>query len=61
MACQATRKEKVVLAQSLHPEYREVSSTYARFQDIPITEVGYKDGMMDLEALEKLLPKKRQQ
>lgn len=57
MACQATRKEKVVLAQSLHPEYREVSSTYAKFQDIPITEVGYKDGMMDLEALEKTVTK----
>ena len=53
MACQATRRDKVVVAKSLHPEYRQISATYARFQDISITEVGYRDGMMDIEALEQ--------
>lgn len=53
MACQATRKDKVVVAKSLHPEYRQISATYARFQDISVEELGYRDGMIDMEALEK--------
>lgn len=57
MACQATRRNEVVVAKSLHPEYRQVSATYARFQNIPITEVGYRDGMVDMEALEKSVTK----
>ncbi|HZJ82592.1 MAG TPA: aminomethyl-transferring glycine dehydrogenase subunit GcvPA [Clostridia bacterium] len=57
MACQATRRSKVVLAGSLHPEYKHVTATYARFQDIPITELGYKDGVIDLEELERSITK----
>jgi glycine dehydrogenase subunit 1 len=53
MACQATKKKEVVIARSLHPEYRQVSATYAKFQDISIIEVGYRDGMIDIDALEK--------
>jgi glycine dehydrogenase subunit 1 len=55
MACQATRRNKVVVARSLHPEYRETAATYAKFQDITLIEAGYKDGMIDLEALEECL------
>lgn len=53
MACQATRRDKVVVAKSLHPEYRQVANTYAKFQDIEIFEVGYKDGMIDMEELDQ--------
>ncbi len=53
MACQATRRDKVVVAKSLHPEYRQVANTYAKFQDIEIFEVGYKDGMIDMEGLDQ--------
>ena len=55
MACQATRRNEVVVARSLHPEYRETAATYAKFQDITLIEAGYKDGMIDLEALEECL------
>ncbi len=55
MACQATRRNKVIVARSLHPEYRATAATYAKFQDIAMIEAGYKDGMIDLEALEEAL------
>jgi len=44
----------VVIATSVHPEYREVITTYARHQGMPLATVGYgKDGRVDLEALDK--------
>ncbi|HZJ57829.1 MAG TPA: aminomethyl-transferring glycine dehydrogenase subunit GcvPA [Clostridia bacterium] len=55
MACQATRRDKVIVARSLHPEYRETAATYTKFQDIATIEVGYKDGTVDLKNLEKEL------
>lgn len=55
MACQATRRSHVVVARNMHPEYRQVAVTYTKFQDIPITEIGYRDGMIDMEALEKAI------
>ena len=55
MACQATRRSHVVVARNMHPEYRQVVVTYTKFQDIPITEIGYRDGMIDMEVLEKAI------
>ena len=57
MACQATRRSHVVMAKSMHPEYRQVATTYAKFQDIAVTEIGYRDGMIDIDALEKAVTK----
>ena len=53
MACQATRRNKEIVARSLHPEYRATAAPYAKFQDIDLIEAGYKDGMIALEALEE--------
>ncbi|NLJ41939.1 MAG: aminomethyl-transferring glycine dehydrogenase subunit GcvPA [Clostridiales bacterium] len=53
MACQATRREKVLVAGSLNPEYKQVSYTYARPQGVSVTELGYKDGSVDLNTLEQ--------
>jgi len=40
----------------VHPEYREVITTYARYQGMPIVSVGYlKNGRVDLEALDKAI------
>jgi len=54
MAVRATGRSKTVVAASVHPEYREVMSTYAHYQALPIDVVGYKaeTGRLDLEALE---------
>ena len=40
----------------MHPEYREVITTYARYQGMPVSTVGYaKNGRVDLDALDKAI------
>ncbi len=54
MAVRVTGRHKSVIATSVHPEYREVITTYARHQGMPLLTVGYgKNGRVDLEALDK--------
>ncbi len=56
MAVRITRRDKVLIARSVHPEYREVLQTYTRHQGIPVEEFGYgKSGRIDLEDLESKL------
>ena len=54
MAVRATGKGRVLVAKTVHPEYREVLRTYARNQGMPVDEFGYVDGAgtIDLEDLE---------
>src|SRR5258707_15686525 len=53
MAVRITGRSSVVIAKSLHPEYREVVATYACHQGMPITECGYlensRGAMPDLD------------
>jgi glycine dehydrogenase subunit 1 len=54
MATRVTGRHSVVMARSLHPEYREVLETYALHQGMPLATVGYSDsGRIDLKTLEK--------
>ena len=54
MAVRVTGRHKSVIATSVHPEYRDVITTYARHQGMPLSTVGYgKNGRVDLEALDK--------
>src|SRR3954463_6452818 len=39
MAVRITQRDNVVVARSVHPEYREVLATYAKHQGMPTTEV----------------------
>src|SRR5271165_3802313 len=56
MAARVSGRHKSVIATSVHPEYREVITTYARYQGMPIVSVGYlKNGRVDLEALDKAI------
>ena len=53
MALRVTRRRRVTLARTLHPEYRQVLNTYARHQDVELVEVPYLDsGRMDAAQLE---------
>src|SRR6516225_9750390 len=53
MAVRVTGRSKSVIANSVHPEYREVIATYAQHQGIPIATIGFKsNGRVDLEALD---------
>jgi len=55
MAVRATGKGRVLIARSVHPEYREVLRTYARNQGMPVEEFGYvpEAGTIDLEDLDR--------
>jgi len=54
MAVRATGKGRLLVARSVHPEYREVLRTYAHNQRLPVEEFGYlaDAGMLDSEDLE---------
>ena len=52
MAERLTRRRRVLVARSVHPEYRQVLATYARNLDLQIEEIGFaSSGQIDLEAL----------
>jgi glycine dehydrogenase subunit 1 len=52
MAERLTRRRRVLVARSVHPEYRQVLATYARNLNLQIDEVGYMpSGQLDLDAL----------
>src|SRR5579863_1107142 len=54
MAVRVTGRHKAAVASTVHPEYREVLSTYAKHQGLPKTLVGYdrETGRVDLKELE---------
>ncbi len=59
MAGRLTGRRKVLVARTLHPEYREVLNTYARNQGLKIEEVEYRDtgridhGVLDMSVTEE--------
>src|SRR2546428_2106818 len=54
MAVRLTGRQSVVVARSVHPEYREVLATYAHHQGLPISLVPFSEsGRIDLKELEK--------
>jgi glycine dehydrogenase subunit 1 len=54
MAVRVTGRHKAVVAATVHPEYREVLTTYTKHQGLPFTLVPYvrETGRVDLAALE---------
>jgi glycine dehydrogenase subunit 1 len=55
MAARITGRNRVVVARTLHPEYRQVLRTYAKNQGVPLDEFAYKPdtGGLDFDDLEK--------
>ena len=54
MAVRLTGRRSVVVARTLHPEYREVLATYATHQGMPLSIANYgADGRLNLQELEK--------
>src|SRR2546430_5535229 len=54
MAVRLTGRQSVVVARSVHPEYREVLATYAHDQGLPISLVPFSEsGRIDLKEPEK--------
>jgi glycine dehydrogenase subunit 1 len=53
MAVRITGRDRVLVGQTVHPEYREVMQTYAQHQSHTASEIGYgEDGRIDMRALE---------
>ena len=57
MAVRITKRDKLLAARSLHPEYRQVLDTYGRHQTLPTETVAYdrESGQLDLADLEAKL------
>jgi glycine dehydrogenase subunit 1 len=54
MAVRITHRSGVLVARTVHPEYREVMATYAQHQGLTAETVGFgEDGRLDLAALEQ--------
>lgn len=50
-----TRRKKVLISSSVHPESKEVVKTYANGQYIEVVEIPQKEGITDLEALRDMI------
>jgi len=55
MAMRLTGRDRVLVARTVHPEYREVLAAYARHQGMPVVEVDYgrESGALHTGDLEK--------
>src|SRR6201993_3335404 len=53
MAERLTRRRRVLVARSLHPEYGDVLATYAKNSGLRVEEIGYtKNGKLDSKELQ---------
>lgn len=55
LAASYTRRNKILIAESLHPETKNVIKTYAKGQHIEVKEVPEKNGITDIKALEEMI------
>ncbi len=57
MAVRVTKRHRILVARSVHPEYRDVLRTYAKNQGLPVEEFGYdaETGCADLVDLDAKL------
>ncbi|CAH0206991.1 putative glycine dehydrogenase (decarboxylating) subunit 1 [Peribacillus frigoritolerans] len=54
LASGQTRRKKILISGTVHPESREVVKTYAKGQRVEVIEIPHKDGVTDLAALREL-------
>lgn len=50
-----TKRRKIVVSKTVHPEYREVIRTYGKGFHLEVVEIDMKDGMTDLTQLEEVV------
>ncbi|MFD1131167.1 MULTISPECIES: aminomethyl-transferring glycine dehydrogenase subunit GcvPA [unclassified Paenibacillus] len=51
LAASATRRKKLVVSSTVHPESRQVLASYAHGLNLEVVEIGYTNGVTDMEAL----------
>ncbi|TMW73772.1 aminomethyl-transferring glycine dehydrogenase subunit GcvPA [Alteribacter natronophilus] len=57
MSAGHTKKKKILVSETVHPESREVLVSNAKGQNLEVVEVREKDGVTDLDHLEELYSK----
>lgn len=55
MACRATKRSRVLVSASVHPEWRETLATYVEAGTVAVTEIAAAAGVADIEALRAAL------
>ncbi len=55
MACHQTGRNEILVANTLHPESRDVLKTYAKFKGITVEEIEFINGRIDENTLESRL------
>jgi glycine dehydrogenase subunit 1 len=55
LAAGHTRKKKILVSETVHPESRDVVLTYAKGQSIEVVTVPQKNGVTDMQKLEEML------
>jgi glycine dehydrogenase subunit 1 len=55
MSFRLTHRNKIIISSTLHPHYRKTVKTYIAPQEPEIVELSYKDGLVDIDKLEKLI------
>lgn len=55
MAANITGRSKILVSSTVNPEVRKVVTTYCRFNGINVIEIGYKDGITDINDLKSKL------
>ena len=55
MAAAHSRKGEIIISKTVRPETIQILKTYAPLQNLTVVEVDMKDGVTDLEALDKLV------
>ncbi len=55
LASGATKRKKIIIASTVHPETRAVVRTYAYGLGIEVVEAGFENGVTDLKQLEKMI------
>ncbi len=58
MAARISQRNRFLLAETVHPEYRRVVNTYLHHQNLKVQPLGYQqDGTLDLKELDRCLAK----
>ena len=57
LAASATRRSRIVVSETVHPDTRRVLTTYLQQQDIELLLVPMKDGITDLDVLHQAVDK----
>jgi glycine dehydrogenase subunit 1 len=53
LATDSTRRRQILVSETVHPETRQVLSTFMGFQGIEVVTIPMKDGITDLKALKE--------